>query len=163
MFLQTKFCPFQRFCSVRLKVQPPVSSCAPRPPAPSPAPACRDSNYRATDGPACLQVFIKTNPPSEPVQTSNQMVLSPVEFPCGRLPDRLNSSAPTCHRGNCPWQVRSFQPITARRWPTITGVVCFPRPGVPDEQQGGGAVWRSGSGPALRPHRRSLPPSGLRL
>ncbi|XP_029282972.1 protein Z, vitamin K-dependent plasma glycoprotein b [Cottoperca gobio] len=28
-----------------------------------------------------------------------------VTFPCGRLPDDFNATAPMCRHGNCPWQV----------------------------------------------------------
>ncbi|XP_026217487.1 LOW QUALITY PROTEIN: vitamin K-dependent protein Z-like [Anabas testudineus] len=39
------------------------------------------------------------------LQSDKRSCLPEVEFPCGRLPDKFNSSASMCHNGNCPWQV----------------------------------------------------------
>ncbi|TMS01036.1 Coagulation factor X [Larimichthys crocea] len=101
---ETECCPpsHHKSQSVRLKVRRHVTSCARRPNTPSPAPACRDSNYTPTDGAASLKL-------SKPVQTGYKpLSVSSVEFPCGRLPDKFNSTVSMCHHGDCPWQVSLF-------------------------------------------------------
>ncbi|XP_071388638.1 protein Z, vitamin K-dependent plasma glycoprotein b [Centroberyx affinis] len=39
------------------------------------------------------------------LQTDGQSCLPEVEFPCGRVSDKLTATGPICHHGNCPWQV----------------------------------------------------------
>ncbi|KAI3366180.1 hypothetical protein L3Q82_010007, partial [Scortum barcoo] len=95
------------FQSVRLKVRQHVTSSARRPSRPSPAPACRDSNYRATGGAACLTVRTPSQPPPHTKSSNcfnNKAFVSSVEFPCGRLPDKFNTTDSMCRHGNCPWQ-----------------------------------------------------------
>ena len=67
-----------------------------------------------------------------------------------------------------PWKLSlEGEPVSANRSEGVgslvpaDGVFVFCPPGVPAEQQRGGAVWRRGAGAALRPHRRPLPRPGL--
>uniref|UniRef100_UPI003AACDC1F vitamin K-dependent protein Z-like n=1 Tax=Centroberyx gerrardi TaxID=166262 RepID=UPI003AACDC1F len=39
------------------------------------------------------------------LQTDGQSCLPEVEFPCGRVSDKLTATGPICRHGNCPWQV----------------------------------------------------------
>nr|XP_046237806.1 protein Z, vitamin K-dependent plasma glycoprotein b [Scatophagus argus] len=39
------------------------------------------------------------------LQTDRRSCLPEVEYPCGRLPDKFNTTASMCRHGNCPWQV----------------------------------------------------------
>ncbi|KAK2857211.1 hypothetical protein Q5P01_005946 [Channa striata] len=66
-----------------------------------------------TEGPAaCQQLctasyrsFTCSCMPGFKLQSDRRSCLPEVEFPCGRLPDKFNTSVSMCHHGNCPWQV----------------------------------------------------------
>ncbi|XP_040887906.1 protein Z, vitamin K-dependent plasma glycoprotein b isoform X2 [Toxotes jaculatrix] len=66
-----------------------------------------------TEGPtACHQLctasqnsFSCSCMPGFKLQTDKRSCVPEVEFPCGRLPDKFNTTVSMCRHGNCPWQV----------------------------------------------------------
>ncbi|KAE8278561.1 Vitamin K-dependent protein Z Precursor [Larimichthys crocea] len=69
-----------------------------------------------TEGPtACHQLctaskhtFTCSCMPGFKLHTDGRSCQPEVEFPCGRLPDKFNSTVSMCHHGDCPWQVSLF-------------------------------------------------------
>ncbi|XP_045906686.1 protein Z, vitamin K-dependent plasma glycoprotein b [Micropterus dolomieu] len=58
---------------------------------------CTVSHHTITFTCSCVSGF--------KLQTDGRSCLPEVEFPCGRLPGKFNTTASVCHHGNCPWQV----------------------------------------------------------
>ncbi|XP_018522650.1 protein Z, vitamin K-dependent plasma glycoprotein b [Lates calcarifer] len=80
----------------------------------TPAPQLRPEIAECpTKGPtACHQLcmasyysFTCSCMPGFKLQADQRSCLPEVEFPCGRLPDKFNTTVSICRNGNCPWQV----------------------------------------------------------
>ncbi|XP_034534836.1 protein Z, vitamin K-dependent plasma glycoprotein b [Notolabrus celidotus] len=85
-----------------------------------------------TEGPvACHQVCTASRYsyycsclPGFKLEADERTCVPEVEFPCGQLPAKYNTTASICPHGNCPWQVSL---ITAPGEELCSGVVLGPR------------------------------------